>query len=115
MSLVNSANLDLSEEFIIFILQQVDELCENIKNGDPDIERVVEVNQGLNNVVSCYRNKLSPEKHVLIKSEIQDQYHLDDLNSFDPDNGLFEEVIANDDNDYIPEKAPKGRVSQKEW
>ena len=27
----NSSNLDLSEEFIIFILKQVDELCENIK------------------------------------------------------------------------------------
>ena len=51
----NSSNLDLSEEFIIFILKQVDELCENIKIGDPDIKRVIEVHQGLNNVVSCYR------------------------------------------------------------
>ena len=31
--------LGLSEEFLIFILKQVDELCENIKTGDPDIER----------------------------------------------------------------------------
>ena len=55
LALCNSSNLDLSEEFIIFILKQVDELCENIKIGDPDIKRVIEVHQGLNNVVSCYR------------------------------------------------------------
>jgi len=50
-------NLDLTEEFIIFILQQVDELCENIKNGHPDAQRTLEVNENLNNAVSCYRIK----------------------------------------------------------
>merc|ERR1712008_341827 len=35
---LSNSNLQPSEEFIIFILKQVDELCENIKNGDPDIE-----------------------------------------------------------------------------
>ena len=69
MSFFNS-NLQLSEEFIIFILKQVDELCENIKNGDPDVERVIEVHQGLNNVMSCYRNKLSPEKQMMVKLKI---------------------------------------------
>merc|ERR1712204_95956 len=44
-----NSNLQLSEEFIIFILTQVDNLCENIKNGDPDVERTLEVNQSLNN------------------------------------------------------------------
>ena len=66
-------NLDLTEEFIIFILQQVDELCENIKNGDPDNERTLEVNQNLNNAVSCYRGKLDLEKQItFIQSDNED-------------------------------------------
>ena len=32
-------NLELSDEFLTAILKQVDDLCDNIKNGDPDIER----------------------------------------------------------------------------
>jgi len=107
LALCNSSNLDLSEEFIIFILKQVDELCENIKIGDPDIKRVVEIHQGLNNVVSCYRNKLSPEKQILIKSEALEHYTLDDFNVLDPDNGMFEEIAS--DNDYVPEKVQKGK------
>merc|ERR1712129_441277 len=91
LALFNS-NLQLSEEFIIFILKQVDELCENIKNGDPDIERVIEVHQGLNNVVSCYRSKLSPEKQIIIKPEAQEYYNLDEHTVLDPDNGQFEEA-----------------------
>ena len=66
-------NLDLAEEFIIFILQQVDELCENIKNGDPDNERTLEVNQNLNNAVRCYRSKLDLEKQInFIQSDNED-------------------------------------------
>ena len=73
-ALGNHSDLELSEEFIIFILEQIDNLCENIKNGDPDIERTLEVNQDLNNAVSCYKNKLSKEKQTLIKSESQEYY-----------------------------------------
>ena len=98
---LSNSNLQLSEEFIIFILKQVNELCENIKNGDPDIERVIEVHQGLNNVVSCYRNKLSPEKQILIKSEAQENYNLDDPTILYPDNGQFEEAAS--DNINVPE------------
>jgi len=50
--------LELSEEFIFTILRQVDDLCENIQNGDPDLKRTLEVNQNLNNAVGCYRAKL---------------------------------------------------------
>jgi hypothetical protein len=69
----DSSNLELSEDFVIFILRQVDELCENIRNGDPDLERTLEVNQNLNNAVNCYRNKLDLEKQILIKSESEYQ------------------------------------------
>ena len=53
--LIDSSNLELSEEFAAFILNQVDELCEIIKNGDPDIKRTMDVNQKLNDAVDCYR------------------------------------------------------------
>ena len=62
-------NLDLTEEFIILIVQQVDELCENIKNGDPDEQRTLEVNQNLNNAVSCYRSKLDLGKKFMVESD----------------------------------------------
>ena len=61
--------LDLSEAFLIFILKQVDDLCENIKTGDPDIVRRFEVNQNLNNAVACYRSKLDLKKHILIDTD----------------------------------------------
>ena len=53
--LIDSSNFELSEEFAAFILNQVDELCEIIKNGDPDIKRTMDVNQKLNDAVDCYR------------------------------------------------------------
>ena len=56
---MDSSNLELSEQFIALILKQVDELCKNIKNGDPDLERTIKVNENLNTAVSYYRNKLS--------------------------------------------------------
>jgi hypothetical protein len=55
---LDGSNLELSEDFIFFILRQVDVLCENITNGDPDQERTLEVNRDLNKAVSCYRSKL---------------------------------------------------------
>merc|ERR1712228_960732 len=57
-SIENECDLDLSEEFISTILTQVDDLCEIINNGDPNLERTIEVNQNLNNAVNCYREKL---------------------------------------------------------
>ena len=53
--LIGSSNVELSEQFAAFILSQVDELCEIIKNGDPDIKRTMDVNQKLNDAVDCYR------------------------------------------------------------
>jgi len=61
--------LDLSEEFLISILKQVDDLCENIKCGDPDIERTIKVNQNLNNAVTFYRSELDLKKHISIDTD----------------------------------------------
>ena len=84
-NICDGMNLGLTEEFIIFILQQVDELCENIQNGDPDAQRKLEVNQNLNNAVSCYRSKLDLGKQLMVES----------------DNELNKRDYA--DNDYYPE------------
>ena len=62
-------NLDLSEQFIYFILEKVDELCENIMDGDPDKERSIQVNWDLNNAVNCYRSALDLEEQILIESD----------------------------------------------
>ena len=51
--------LDISEEFLSKILKAIDELCDDIKDGDPDIERMLQVNLNLNNAVSCYKSMLS--------------------------------------------------------
>ena len=74
-------NLELSEEFISLILQQVDDLCENIKHGDPDIQRTLEVNKNLNDAVNCYRSKLKPKKKTAFKSKYQEGYEYDGINS----------------------------------
>ena len=47
----NNDTFALSEQFIAFIIKQVDELCENIKTGDPDIKRTEEVTKNLNDAV----------------------------------------------------------------
>ena len=74
----DGSNFELSEQFISFIIQQVNVLCEHIKSGDPDIERTREVNQKLNDAVDCYRIKLDPEKQIFAGSG----EYLDDIGDF---------------------------------
>ena len=106
LALCNS-NLQLSEEFIVFILTQVDNLCENIKNGDPDVERTLEVNQSLNNAVTCYRNKLSLEKQILIKSEDQEYYNDQIETTYDSNHETFDE--SDDSKSQKRKKKGRGR------
>ena len=104
-------NLDLTEEFINFVLQQVDELCENIKNGDPDNERTLEVNQNLNHAVSCYRRKLDLEKQMMfIPSDNGDGADIDYYPEIPKEKGK-----SNNDIYYKPKignKAKKNMVSK---
>ena len=77
-------NIELSEDFIFFILRQVDVLCENIRNGDPDQERTLEVNRDLNKAVSCYRSKLDSKiQNFITESMDQDYYDNNDMD-FEP-------------------------------
>ena len=78
-----SSNLELSEQFILFILKQVDEICENIKNGDPDTKRSKEVNHNLNNAVISYRNMLDFEKEIFDESEYYDDLGIESENEYD--------------------------------
>ena len=91
-NLFENSNLELSEQFIEFILNQVDVLCETIKNGDPDIIRTLEVNQKLNDAVDCYRIKLDPEKQIFDGSGYG-EFH-DDIGDFLPDPNLPEKKVA---------------------
>ena len=89
-----SAYLDLSEEYIASILQQVDELCENIKNGDPDMERTLKINNNLNNAVGVYRVKL-----IELKAESEN------IEPFKTENPLSD--YENSDSEFIPLKKKK--------
>ena len=81
---LDGSNLELSEDFIFFILRQVDVLCENIRNGDPDQERTLEVNRDLNKAVSCYRSKLDSKiQNFITESMDQDYYDNNDMD-FEP-------------------------------
>ena len=92
-----SAYLELSEEYIASILQQVDELCENIKNGDPDIERTLEINNNLNNAVGTYRVKL-----IELKAESEN------IEPLKTENPLSD--YENSDSEFIPLKKKKRKA-----
>ena len=91
--------LELSEEFIFTILRQVDDLCENIQNGDPDLKRTLEVNQNLNNAVGCYRAKLLELK------ALDDSEYLIDGKVLKTEDPLTD--FDNIDSEYVPLKKKK--------
>ena len=89
--------LDLSEEFLSGILKLVNELCDVVRNGDPDLKRTSEVNKNLNTAVSCYRSRLLliDSKHI----EMQDNWdNYDNL----PQESKMESDKSDSDTDYKP-------------
>ena len=100
--------LDLSEEFLSGILKLVNELCDVVRNGDPDLKRTSEVNKNLNTAVSCYRSRLLliDSKHI----EMQDNWdNYDNL----PQESKMESDKSDSDTDYKPKienKAKKNHV-----
>ena len=99
--LKDGSNFELSEQFILFILKQVNELCEHIKSGDPDIERTMEVNQKLNNAVDCYILKLDSEIHSSVEPENIDSENVK------PENVDFEKA---EPEEVEPEKVEPEKV-----
>ena len=63
----NYSDLDLTEEFLSTILRYVDDLCNYINSGDPNLERTMEINQNLNNSVKIYRVQLQTKKKIMKK------------------------------------------------
>jgi len=100
--------LDLSEEFLSGILKLVDELCDVVRNGDPDLKRTSKVNGNLNNAVSCYRSRL-----LLIDSKhIEMQNNWDNYDNL-PQESKMESDKSDSDTDYKPKienKAKKNHV-----
>ena len=109
-----SSNIELSEQFIVLILKQVDKLCENIKYGDPDLERRMEVNENLNNAVSCYRNKIFLIESKLDRNEVviereNERHFLED----DVPHSENESSFENKKNEYNSQKVTKGKKKKK--
>ena len=78
-------------EFIVFILNQVDELCKKIENGDPDERRSRKVNENLNAAVNSYRNILDFGKETFVESEYFDDIHVEsDISGNSSDYSLVE-------------------------
>ena len=100
---VYSSNIELSEQFIVLILKQVDELCENISNGDPDIKRSSEINENLVNAVNSYRNIHNFGKELFDKIECHDDIMIESENKHDPKD-IFQD--SNVKEPKVPEKCP---------
>jgi len=105
-------DLDVSEEFLTTILKYVDDLCNIISNGDPNLERTMEVNQNLNNAVSIYRNKLQSIEPKIEEdnNDFYDDYHENYDNGIE-ENGADENL---DDKNFEPVvKKPRGKKKKR--
>ena len=106
-------DLELSEDFLTTILKYVDDLCDIISNGDPNVERKVEVIQNLNNDVTCYRNELDVKKQIFEESNDQDYYTNEAILS-DLENDYLDEKKNMDFSDQPPKKKRKKYKVKKE-
>ena len=119
------SDLDLSEEFLSAILKQVDELCDAIKNGDPNLEQTTIVNQNLNSAVSVYRDKLflfdtKFEETTDNNRDYCDDFPIDsDKESLENDSDTENEPVIkkmksskSTDNDYNPVPKKRGKYNK---
>ena len=91
-------DLELSEEFLTTIVKYVDDLCDIISNGDPNLVRTLEVNQNLNMAVNCYKNELDVKRQFLDQSNNQEYYN--------------DEAMYCPENDNLDKKDKIGDVGQ---
>ena len=91
-------DLELSEEFLTTILKYVDDLCDIISNGDPNLVRTLEVNKNLNMAVNCYKNELDVKRQFVDQSNDQEYYN--------------EEAMYCPENDNLDKKDKIGDVGQ---
>ena len=91
-------DLELSEEFLSTILKYVDDLCDIISNGDPNLVRTLEVNKNLNMAVNCYKNELDVKRQFLEQPNDQGYYN--------------DEAMYCSENDNLDKKDKIGDVGQ---
>ena len=113
-NLSDVSELILSEEFLSEILKQVNELCDNIKSGDPDTERTQKVIQNLNDAVNCYRTKFDLKNQITLESE--DQKNIDHNEDFlSESNNQSDFDTGKDKNiDYVPTRSKRKR-NDPDW
>merc|ERR1712223_1973835 len=96
----NESDLDLSEEFLSAIIKCVEDLTILITNGDPNIERTIDVNQKLNIAVVCYREMLDEKA----ESKYQEQFRYEEDANLNPDSG----------SEWLPKKKSKKKKEGKQ-
>ena len=87
----------MSDKFLISILNQINDACNNICNVDIDFERQKEVSQNLKNAVHCYKKILTDRRITTFDSNEIEDYQ--DLNSLDMD--IVEKAYKYQDCDNI--------------
>ena len=87
----------LSDKFLISILNQINDACNNICNVDIDFERQNEVSQNLKNAVHCYQKILTDRRITTFDTNEIEDYQ--DLNSLDMD--IVEKAYKYQDCDNI--------------
>ena len=87
----------LSDKFLISILNQINDACNNICNVDIDFERQNEVSQNLKNAVHCYQKILTDRRITTFDANEIEDYQ--DLNSLDMD--IVEKAYKYQDCDNI--------------
>ena len=111
ISPIVTSNFELSEQFIAFILQQVNELCENIKNGDPDTNRSKEINENLENAVNSYRNILNLRKEIFVGPRYYNE--IEPENEFDIKDVFHDSKVSEVNVEKL--KVPKKKVKKPKF
>ena len=99
-------DLDLADDFIDTVLKQVESLCETITKGDPNLQRKLEVNQNLNEAVSCYRVKLL-YKQCKIEGKVEKEDTNDEKNQDWDKNEISLSDISNSDSKTLNKSIKK--------
>ena len=111
ISPIVTSNFELSEQFIVFILQQIDELCESIKNGDPDTNRSSEINENLENAVNSYRNILNLRKEIFVGPRYYNE--IEPENEFDIKDVFHDSKVSEINVEKL--KVPKEKVKEPKF
>ena len=91
-------DLDVSEEFLTTVLRYVDDVCNLINNGDPNLARSMEVSENLSKAVTCYRDELLilESKNPNCKRELKEDFPIEEDISNEKRNIVLKGNIVHD-------------------